>query len=572
MSMAGWLITGLQGFTDSIRADYGYDVMNRLTNVVQLTNGVTTANAWYQYDGAGRLWKKGYGNGDVVTHSYDSESRLLSIGITNGASLVACYDYGWDAGGNILAITNNGTNIVQYGYDQTGQLTNEISFTNGIAGFATNSWAYDEAGNWRNASASTKCLYNADNELVAKAPSSTSDVPSGTTTTITGEVEPGPASNKWYNTWAECKGIQTQVSATDGTFSLPNVPIDSWGENILTVTARDVSGNSSTQQRRVIKQIPDASESFKYDGNGNLTNWVAGTTNWIYQWDWADRLTKVTSNGVVVLENWYDVGSHRIAKAEVSGGSVARYVYLYDGWDIVGLASSTGELYETFTRGVALAGDIGGLVAVTRNNQRYYLHNSHRGDVIAMRDGTTTAGTCTYSAFGSLIAQTGSDLCRFKFSSKERDPSTGLSYYGYRFYAPQWQRWMSADPLAEVSSLNLYSFLENQSTSSYDPLGLQIIPIPVPSKLRPFPFPVPYPQQYPWPRRRFPKGSETEVKTHNRALQCATPNRSKYIEAKKKCIAECTDEALPTSDFGASFDKCMRACLERAGFKGVPQD
>jgi hypothetical protein len=40
--------------------------MNRLTNVVQLTNGVESARAGYQYDSAGRLWKKSYGNDDVV--------------------------------------------------------------------------------------------------------------------------------------------------------------------------------------------------------------------------------------------------------------------------------------------------------------------------------------------------------------------------------------------------------------------------------------------------------------------------------------------------------------------------
>jgi YD repeat-containing protein len=59
---------------------YQYDVMNRLTNVVQTTNGTSTASAWYAYDAAGRLGQKGYGNNDIVTHSYDQESRLLSLG------------------------------------------------------------------------------------------------------------------------------------------------------------------------------------------------------------------------------------------------------------------------------------------------------------------------------------------------------------------------------------------------------------------------------------------------------------------------------------------------------------
>ena len=138
--------------------------MNRLTNVVQLTNSAVSASAWYAYDSAGRLSKKGYGNGDVATHGYDAESRLLSLGITNGSSLVTCYNYQWDAGGNILAITNNGTNITLYGYDAAGQLTNEIS------GGVTNSWQYDEAGNWLNADGSSRWVYDRDNELMGRAP------------------------------------------------------------------------------------------------------------------------------------------------------------------------------------------------------------------------------------------------------------------------------------------------------------------------------------------------------------------------------------------------------------------
>ncbi len=183
--------------------------MNPLTNVVQLANGAATASAWYSHDSAGRLWRKGYGNGDVVTHGYDTESRLLSMGITNASTPVLWYAYQWDAVGNITAITNNGTNITLYGYDRAGQLTNEVLFTNGLAGFKTNAWQYDEAGNWLNAAGGTKWLYNADNELVARGPSGTPGVPSSASLTLTGEVmEHGPNSSKWFNTWAKSQGVQ----------------------------------------------------------------------------------------------------------------------------------------------------------------------------------------------------------------------------------------------------------------------------------------------------------------------------------------------------------------------------
>ena len=449
--------------------------MNRLTNVVQLTNGTATANAGYQYDAAGRLWKKTYGNNDVVTHGYDMEGRLLSLGITNGATPVLWYGYQWDAGGNILAITNNGTNITLYGYDRAGQLTNEIAFTNGIAGGVTNSWQYDEAGNWLNAGASSRWRYNPDNELVGRANWGDTNW----SVTVTGTVDPGPKSNKWYNTWASCRNVSARVGTNTGVFSLPNVPLYG-GTNTLVVSVTDVSGNTYVTNRTVVKT--NALETFAYDGNGNLTNWVNGATNWVYEWDWADRLTKVTSNGVVVLDNYYDSFARRSAKKEVVGGQTKYTLYVLDDWDIVAVANQNAQILETFTRGPGLGGDIGTLVAVTHHagsitNGTFYIQNNHRGDVVITRSGAATTGTCDYSTFGRLKTQTGIDVCRFAFSSKERDVATGFSYYGYRFYAPQWQRWPNPDLIREHGGMNLYGFTRNSPISMCDSDGQALLPI-----------------------------------------------------------------------------------------------
>lgn len=43
-----------------------------------------------------------------------------------------------------------------------------------------------------------------------------------------------------------------------------------------------------------------------------------------------------------------------------------------------------------------------------------------------------------------------------RYAGKERD-ATGLYYYGYRYYAPWLQRWISPDPLGDVDGLNLYA-------------------------------------------------------------------------------------------------------------------
>jgi RHS repeat-associated protein len=100
------------------------------------------------------------------------------------------------------------------------------------------------------------------------------------------------------------------------------------------------------------------------------------------------------------------------------------------------------------------------------------VHNNHRGDIVLVRSGTNTVATYEYSAFGELVEQTGADLCRFKFSSKELESGCGLVYYGYRFYSPGMSRWLNRDPIGEAGGVNLYQFVGNVPTSALDPLGL----------------------------------------------------------------------------------------------------
>ena len=77
----------------------------------------------------------------------------------------------------------------------------------------------------------------------------------------------------------------------------------------------------------------------------------------------------------------------------------------------------------------------------------------------------------------------------YRFSSKELHPPSGLVYYGYRFYDPSLQRWVSRDPVAELGfgtlprvrrsvglaqgdRINEFRFVANRPTSNFDPLGL----------------------------------------------------------------------------------------------------
>jgi RHS repeat-associated protein len=187
------------------------------------------------------------------------------------------------------------------------------------------------------------------------------------------------------------------------------------------------------------------------------------------------------SNDVVVLECWYDSTGHRIAKREIIGTQTNAVQYVWDGWNLVAVLDEDGALKEFYTRGVGIAGDIGTLVAVTHYTDgsptaTYYLHNNHRGDVIMAREDADTVAMLDYAPYGELRSRSGSYAPRFRFSSKEYDASTGLYHFPYRYYAPQWARWLSRDPHKNAEFLrerpNLYDYVGNKPIVRLDPLGL----------------------------------------------------------------------------------------------------
>jgi RHS repeat-associated protein len=78
-----------------------------------------------------------------------------------------------------------------------------------------------------------------------------------------------------------------------------------------------------------------------------------------------------------------------------------------------------------------------------------------------------------YDPFGNLLAAVGplAEANLYRFSSKEWHRSSGLVYYGYRFYDPSLQRWVSRDPVGEKGGINLYGFVENAPNNKVDPYG-----------------------------------------------------------------------------------------------------
>jgi RHS repeat-associated protein len=69
------------------------------------------------------------------------------------------------------------------------------------------------------------------------------------------------------------------------------------------------------------------------------------------------------------------------------------------------------------------------------------------------------------TSFGSFARK------RYRFTGKERDEESGLSYHGARYYAPPLIRWLSSDPTGISDGVNTYSYVQNRPTTLVDPRG-----------------------------------------------------------------------------------------------------
>ena len=66
----------------------------------------------------------------------------------------------------------------------------------------------------------------------------------------------------------------------------------------------------------------------------------------------------------------------------------------------------------------------------------------------------------------------------FTFSAKERDPETGLSYFGSRYYSSDLSIWLSVDPMSDkYPSFSPYVYCANNPVRCVDPDGEEVNPI-----------------------------------------------------------------------------------------------
>jgi len=272
-----------------------------------------------------------------------------------------------------------------------------------------------------------------------------------------------------------------------------------FGDNAVTNTYAHNNLNQITTSHRP----PASPRTIHHNADGGLSS--DGT--WSYAYDAEDQLTSVTSrsltNGAIRVRNAYDYRHRRTSKTVQrlnaatalppsppvelrEGEALEMRTFVYDDWNLIhetvytvdsGVTNVTEIQYFwglDLSGTIQGAGDVGGLLAVSRNGQLYFPTFDNNGNVTKYIDESgNVVAAYEYDDFGRTILQSGplADFFRHRFSTKYYDAETGLYYYGIRFSHPILMLWLNRDPLEEEGGINLY-LMCNNNPYNYDVLGL----------------------------------------------------------------------------------------------------
>ncbi|NOT54861.1 MAG: RHS repeat-associated core domain-containing protein [Deltaproteobacteria bacterium] len=224
--------------------------------------------------------------------------------------------------------------------------------------------------------------------------------------------------------------------------------------------------------------------AYTYDANGNL---VQENNVRHYEWDYADRMRGFrtqTSNAEpsVHAQYLYSSGGQRVKKAvRKQGGKLEVTVYINGIFEHQRIIQGS-TVQQNNTLHVM---DNQGRIALVRVGAPFFDDTTpavkfHLGDhlgsshlvlndtgAVVNREEYTPYGETSFGSFAKK---------RYRFTGKERDEESGLSYHGARYYAPWLAKWASCDPAGMVDGANLYRYALGNPIRLTDLSGMQAGP------------------------------------------------------------------------------------------------
>ncbi|WP_408954598.1 RHS repeat domain-containing protein [Natroniella sp. ANB-PHB2] len=450
---------------DKIIYNYDEDVANGLGNKTSIIDG-----------------------GDKVEYSYDQFNRVNKISRTleeTGEIWTSKYDY--NSQGLLESIVYPSERVVNYDYDLRGLRTGiELEYEGGNKEIA--SYRYDENG------AVEEIIYG--NEVIQSEFGYDSRQ----------RLEFIEATNDeelLFSKSYEYDRIGNR-SKTVGTFGEETGYLY---DDLDRLTEVDYPGNKKSyfeydpigNRKELIYRHDTSSENqyhYNYDynqDNNQLLNYQLSPYSY-YEYDYNDNgsvLSKELIRGNEVIEETsykYDL-RNQLREIEISNkltgaSNQVNFAYNNKGWRVMkdtGL-EKTYYLYgkgqqvleernETGDTQLFIYGNQGRLAVLDEDGELRYVVNDILGStsVVTDEEGNELV-RYKYDPFGNLIRSEGEISDSYRFTGKEFDGTTGLYYYGARFYDPELGRFITEDPAQD--GWNWFVYTANNPLKYVDPDGL----------------------------------------------------------------------------------------------------
>jgi RHS repeat-associated protein len=455
-------------YPDGTRLAYTYDSGGLVNSVADVTSGdpVYYVNSLI-YDKFGQRFDIQYGNGIGSRYSYDPATRRVgeiytSTRGTNGALLSPVQDlqYSYDAVGNVTAVTNN----MNISFDGKPESVNR-------------NFNYD--GFYRLTS-SDGHLH--DNSLV---------VGQGTPVVTTDEVRNYTVTTTFDN-----------IHNLTGKTQVVNNVDPYTGQQTGSGPSYDFTGSNAYQYGSGKPHFASSVNGINYnnDADGNKTGYTISQYEYVsMDWDEEDRMTGwgLHNPGGGWNESYrYNEAGERTVKLYTYSPNSTETMYPNQFYTAIYCTNlGTGGAYGPSTKNIYIGNERAASVVRVNWTQgegyylyTYYYHSDHLGSTTYLSDvNGAIREHMEYTPWGeSWVQQNNAEYPRnYLFTGKELDSTTGLYYFGARYYDPQTSMWMSPDPaipeyldsmagnggIYNSRNLAVYSYAQHNPVRYTDPDG-----------------------------------------------------------------------------------------------------
>lgn len=452
--------------------------------IVTLPNGSPSEKVKnIDYNEKGQRLKIEYGNGVATKYEYDPLSyRLVNLNTKANSALqsktIQDLYYTYDAVGNIVKIEDKA---------QTDTFFKNQKIS------ATQEFEYDSLNRLIHATGREHIGQTSNGEQI-KIPSAET----GNNAAPYYDHAAGPNDTKALRNYTQCYAydavgniLRWKHIAVGGSYTrdyiydyqLPSEPENNlWGNSnrlVKTVRGDKINDNDDIYDYKNTK--------YDYDEAGNILQ-LDNHENPI-KWNFENQPTFMDFGQSKQAHYTYDASGERLRKViHKSADEKDERIYLgnfeiYRNWKgntlqkertTLHIADDSGRICMIETMTVNTSTNPPAHEQVGAKTVRYQLSNhlgsvgmelNETGDIISFEE-YHPYGTTAFYWKNTTISQK-----RYRYTGKERDEESGLSYHSARYYLPWLGRWLSADPAGMVDGTNLYIYCSDKPINKVDDNG-----------------------------------------------------------------------------------------------------